>query len=152
MRDPTRFHQLRRRISENRQLIAYLLCSLVTTAAEMLLGWMILSALPGRILVANTLSLTVGGAAHWYMTTKYAFRARHTVVGAGLYAATFLLGLFIQNLAVSILYKRLLDPLPEGAQYLVSKLVSMALALAVTYLMRDYIHRAIERRARKRRR
>lgn len=144
--------RLRRVLKQNRQLIAYLLCSLVTTAGEMLLGWLILGALPERILVANTISLSLGGVAHWYLVTKYAYRVKHTVIGAGLYAATFFLGLFIQNLSVAILYNFVLEHLSEGAQYLVSKLISMALALAVTYLTRDRLNRALERRKQKKRR
>ena len=73
---------MREFLKRNRQLIVYLLCSLVTTLGEMLLGWVILKLLPERIVVANTVSLILGGFMHYHLTTRYAFRMKHTAVGA----------------------------------------------------------------------
>ena len=43
----------------------------------------------------------------------------------------------------------LLDALGEGLQYLLSKLISMLLNLAVTYFLRDWINRRIQEHAQK---
>lgn len=136
-------------LKRNRQPIVYLLCSLVTTLGEMLLGWVILKLLPERIVVANTVSLILGGFVHYHLTTRYAFRMKHTAVGAAAYAATFCLGLVVQDVAVYLLYHKLLDALGEGLQYLLSKLISMLLNLVVTYFLRDWINRRIQEHAQK---
>ena len=140
---------MREFLKRNRQLIVYVLCSLVTTAGEMLIGWLILKLLPERIVVANTVSLILGGFVHYHLTTRYVFRMKHTVVSAAAYAATFCLGLVLQDVAVYLLYHKLLDALGEGMQYLLSKLLSMLLNLVVTYFLRDWINRRIRRHARK---
>lgn len=128
---------------KNRQLIVYLFCSFVTSLGEMGLGWLILKALPERILIANTVSLIVGALVHYYLVTKYAFRVRHSIVRAGAYAGTFLLGLLIQDAVVLLMYRFLLEHLPEGWQYVLSKTASMAAALVITYIMRDWLNRKI---------
>lgn len=136
-------------LKRNRQPIVYLLCSLVTTLAEMLLGWLILNWLPERIVVANTVSLILGGFVHYHLTTRYAFRVKHTVVGAAAYTATFCLGLAVQDVAVYLLYHKLLYALGEGVQYLLSKLISMLLNLVITYFLRDWMNRRIQAHAQK---
>lgn len=74
---------------------------------------------------------------------------KHTAVGAAAYVATFSLGLVVQDVAVYLLYHKLLDALGEGLQYLLSKLISMLLNLAVTYFLRDWINRRIQEHAQK---
>lgn len=127
-------------LQKNRQLIAYLICSLITTLGEMLLGWLILNWLPERIVTANTIPLVLGAVAHYYLTSKYAFALKHTAHTIGVYVATFLLGLAIQDAAIFVLYHRLLSSLPEISQYLLSKVISMALALAATYVIRAFLN------------
>lgn len=140
---------MREFLKRNRQPIVYLLCSLVTTLGEMLLGWLILGWLPEKIVLANTVSLILGGFAHYHLTTRHAFRMKHTVVGAAAYAATFCLGLAVQDAAVYVLYHKLLSALGEGMQYLLSKLISMLLNLVLTYFLRDWMNRRIQAHIRK---
>ncbi len=127
-------------LKKNKQLIAYLVCSLVTTLGEMILGWLILLRLPERILTANTVSLLIGAVAHYFLTSKYAFAVKQTVLTAGVYACTFLLGLAIQDAAIFVLYHKLLTNLPEMSQFVLSKVISMALALAATYAIRAFVN------------
>ena len=58
-------------------------------------------------------------------------------------------GLSAAVVAVFLLYHKLLDALGEGLQYLLSKLISMLLNLAVTYFLRDWINRRIQEHAQK---
>lgn len=134
-------------LQKNRQLVVYLVCSLITTLGEMAIGWAILRVLPDRIVIANTIALVLGAFAHYFLVNKYAFRVRHTIIRAGVYAGTFLVGLLIQNTVVLLMYRYLLESLSDGWQYLLSKIGSMAVALILTYIMRDWMNEKINKMA-----
>ena len=123
------------------QAATYLFFSLLVTVFEMVLGWLLLLRLPERILIVNTVSLCIGAVIHYLLTTRFSFRKPYSVTSAIVYAGSFAFGLFLQNAVIFALYHHLLDGLDEGFQYIFSKILSMLVALIVTYLIRAWSHK-----------
>jgi len=127
-------------IREYLRLSSYLFFSLVVTLIEMVIGWLLLQCMEDRILIVNTIALTIGAVIHYLLTTRFSFRKPYTLSSIGVYAASHVLGLIIQNAIIFALYHHLLDGLSEGLQYVLSKILSMLAALIITYFIRAKAH------------
>ena len=119
---------------------SYLLFSLAVTVIEMVIGWLLLQWLDDRILIVNTIALTIGAVIHYLLTTRFSFKKPYTLSSMGVYAASHILGLIIQNAVIFALYHHLLDGLNEGLQYVLSKILSMLASLIITYIIRAKAH------------
>ena len=54
----------------------------------MVIGWHLINILPD-IVITNTIAILISSAIHYFITLKFAFRQKHTVVSVIIYVGTF---------------------------------------------------------------
>ncbi|MGI5936946.1 MAG: GtrA family protein [Oscillospiraceae bacterium] len=131
---------MRHFILKHRNIVIYFCCSAATAVLESVLGWFFLKLLPAHIVVTNTLAIIIGAVCHYFLTLKLVFRKKSSGMSALIYAATFLLGIVLQDLIIWALYDFFLKELPEGLRYWMSKIASLGLPFFAIYYLRSVLN------------
>jgi putative flippase GtrA len=98
---------------KHQKIIVYFCCSAATAVLEFVLGWFFLKLLPGRIVPTNTAAIIISAVCHYFITLKLVFRQKSGFLNAVAYAATFVLGIALQDTIIWVLYDILLKELPN---------------------------------------
>lgn len=123
-----------------REMLIYLLCSIITAMIEMVIGWHLINILPD-IVITNTIAILISSAIHYFITLKFAFRQKHTVVSVIIYVGTFIFGIILQDFVISLFYNYILMSAQPLMRYTVSKILSLAIPFVVIYLLRSYLNK-----------
>lgn len=136
-------------IVKHQKLLTYVGCSLATAILETAVGWCLLNLTSLTIVIANTVAILIGAAAHYFLTLALVFKLRSNVQSALAYGITFALGIVLQNLIIWLSYDHLLASLSDFWRYLLSKGLSLAIPFFLMYYLRSVINQAIQARREK---
>ena len=126
-----------------REILVYLLCSIITALIEMGIGWNLIKILPD-IVVTNTIAILISSVIHYFITLRFAFRRRNTTASVIIYIGTFIFGIALQDFVIDVFYNYILANSGEFIRYAISKIVSLAIPFMVIYLLRSFLYKKFD--------
>lgn len=121
----------------------YTLYSIISTALDFALVWVLTFLLGKNLVVANTIGALSGFFLHYILASRSVFNTEYGAIGFVVYLSTFLFGLIIGNITIYYTYMWL-DPL-VGAQFafILSKLLSVIIPFFIVYTLRVKIFKIL---------
>lgn len=133
-------------ITKYRMILTYLFHSVLSTLLDVVIVWLLLHELRMNITWANTCGVVAGFVLGFFLDVKRTFSKDYTPVTFAIYFGTFLLGLVIADVLITVTYQVLGRFLPQGWTFLISKGVSVVIPFFFLYMVRKIAYEKIKRK------
>lgn len=124
-----------RRIT-NLNILKYLMCSIFTMLLETIIGLIIIIIVDLDVVFINSISIMLGATVHYLLISKKVFHNKIEIYTVIKYILSFIMGLFLQNLVLSVFYGHILVMYNDNIRFIVSKVMSVGISFVVTYFIR----------------
>lgn len=124
-----------RRIT-NLNILKYLMCSIFTMLLETIIGLIIIIIVDLDVVFINSISIMLGATVHYLLISKKVFHNKIEIYTVIKYILSFIIGLFLQNLVLSVFYGHILVMYNDNIRFIVSKVMSVGISFVVTYFIR----------------
>lgn len=126
-------------LKKYREILIYLMCSILTALIEIGIGWNLINILP-NIVVTNTIAIIISSIIHYFITLKFVFRKKHTMISAIIYIGTFIFGIILQDFVIAVFYNYILADAGAFIRYAISKIISLAIPFVIIYMLRSFLY------------
>lgn len=127
-------------ILRHKQILKYLSCSIFTAVVETVAGYYLKGMFSINIVVANTISIFVGMIIHYVLVSKTVFERDYDLWSIFVYAATFLIGIVLQNAIICVAYEALRFRSIDFIRYVLSKGFSLGIPFFAIYYLRKKLY------------
>lgn len=131
---------------KNRQVLLYLMCSVIAALIESGVGWFFLRIFSFHITIINTMAIIFGAVIHYFLTSIFVFKIKKNAASVLVYVLSFGIGILLQNAVIWLFYDFLLESQSKGVRYAVSKAFSLAIPFFVVYIIRKKLNERFAQR------
>jgi len=129
-----------------KMVLTYFSHSVLSTVVDTVIVWCLLRYVRMDITWANTCGVAAGFILGFFLDVKRTFHSNYSAAAFAVYFGTFLLGLGLANVLITVTYEALIALIPQGWAFLLSKGVSVVVPFFAMYFVRKFAYREIERR------
>lgn len=123
----------------------YMVFSVIATGVDAGLGWFLHLGVHMPLAAANTAGMIAGFLVHYLLASKSVFRTEYGVAGFVIYLATFILGVVLGDILITLTDAWLRGLLGEPWRFLASKAVSTLTPFFLLYYLRQWLYSLLER-------
>ena len=123
----------------------YMVFSVIATGVDAGLGWFLHLGVHMPLAAANTAGMIAGFLVHYLLASKSVFRTKYGVAGFVIYLATFILGVVLGDILITLTDAWLRGLLREPWRFLASKAVSTLTPFFLLYYLRQWLYSLLER-------
>ncbi len=125
------------------KLPRYTVYSLMSTALDFSLVWVMTFLVGKNLVVANTIGALSGFFLHYILASRSVFNTEYGAIGFVIYLSTFLFGLIIGNIIIYYSYHWLYNCIGSQLSFIVSKLLSVLIPFFIVYILRVQIFKSM---------
>ena len=134
---------LKKLIHKFHKLFEYLFYSVLSTILDVAIVWAL------YITLANTIGVVAGFLLGYVLASKRVFEANYSMPSFLIYFGTFLGGLVLADVLITVTHRSLIVSCPEWFAFLVSKGVSVVVPFFAMYFARKVLYAQLRRKERK---
>ncbi len=131
------------KVVRSQKILKYLACSVFTAVLETMIGWLLVHMALCGIVAANTAAVLIGVLVHYFLTLLLVFEKRNNAKSFLAYSISFVLGLALQNVIISLFYEKILCGVADFWKYAVSKGMSLIVPFFLLYVIRKRLNERI---------
>lgn len=129
-----------------RKLFQYLFYSILSTILDTAIVWVLYSWLDVNITAANTVGVVAGFVLSYVLSTRQVFDTDYGISGFLVYFGTFLFGLVLADVLITVSNQALVPHLAQWLAFLVSKGISVVLPFFILYFLRKFLYQKLNQR------
>jgi putative flippase GtrA len=137
---------LRQIINDKIQIFNYLLYSIIVAVIDTAIVWFAVRFSLTSLVIANTIGMVTGFLIHYFLSIKKVFNTDYGIAGFIIYVATFIFGLLIANLTITIGYNYIFTFFEIDLRILFSKGLSIVIPFFVLYYLRKYLFERLSKK------
>lgn len=128
------------------KLFEYLFYSILSTILDVAIVWALYNKAGLNITLANTVGVVAGFLLGYVLASKRVFEADYGMASFLIYFGTFLGGLVLADVLITVTHRALVQSCPEWFAFLVSKGVSVVVPFFAMYLARKLLYARLRRK------
>lgn len=140
---------LKKLIHKFHRLFEYLFYSVLSTILDVAIVWALYNKAGLNITLANTIGVVAGFLLGYVLASKRVFEANYSMPSFLIYFGTFLGGLVLADVLITVTHRSLITSCPEWFAFLVSKGVSVVVPFFAMYFARKVLYAQLRRKERK---
>lgn len=127
-------------------ILTYFSHSVLSTLLDVVIVWLLLNYAQMDITWANTCGVVAGFVLGFLLDVKRTFNKEYTPLTFMVYFGTFLLGLALADVLITVTYGALEGYLPRAWSFLISKGVSVVVPFFFLYGVRKFAYQKIRKK------
>lgn len=128
------------------KLFEYLFYSVLSTILDVAIVWALYNKGGLNITLANTIGVVAGFLLGYVLASKRVFEANYSMASFLIYFGTFLGGLVLADVLITVTHRALIEHCPEWFAFLVSKGVSVVVPFFAMYFARKILYARLRRK------
>lgn len=128
------------------KLFEYLFYSVLSTILDVAIVWALYNKGGLNITLANTIGVVAGFLLGYVLASKRVFEANYSMASFLIYFGTFLGGLVLADVLITVTHRALIERCPEWFAFLVSKGVSVVVPFFAMYFARKILYARLRRK------
>ncbi len=132
-----------------RMLLSYFSHSVICTAVDVALVWILLKTTALPLVAANTVGVITGFILGFFLDVRLTFLSRYSPLTFAVYLGTFLLGLALADWLILRTYELVRPSVSESLAFLIGKGASVVIPFFALYFLRKFLYGLVRRREEK---